>query len=80
MKASPILRQREQSGTAGTASNHEGFRVPDTAPSIGNNRERMKAIAWPFPLFPMRSSLSGTPKALHCKGCRLFPVFPMKIG
>lgn len=78
MKASPTQKQREQSGTAGTASIHAGFRVPDPAPSIGNNRERMKAIAWPFPLFPMRSSLSGTPKALHRKGCRLFPLFPMK--
>ncbi|MDS4015143.1 MAG: hypothetical protein RKP46_12465 [Candidatus Accumulibacter sp.] len=40
MKASPIQKQREQSGTPGTASIHEGFRVPDTVPPIGNNREQ----------------------------------------
>ncbi|MFN3715632.1 MAG: hypothetical protein ACK4R8_02790 [Thiobacillus sp.] len=40
MKASPTQKQREQSGTAGTASIHAGFRVPDTAPPIGNNREQ----------------------------------------
>ena len=43
MKASPPQKQREQSGTAGTASIHAGFSVPDTAPSIGNNREQTGA-------------------------------------
>ena len=83
MKASPTQKQREQSGTAGTASIHAGFRVPDTAPPIGNNREQTESAFFArlpvsvfVPAVPDAAKPIGNAEGIASQGMPLVPAVP----